>query len=302
MSDQLTNLHESSGKVREMYNFGETMLMVASDRMSAFDVIMPTPIPDKGRVLTALSVFWFERTAELTRNHLITIEQDEFPAAARGTPDLAGRAMLVRRLTMMPIECVVRGYLSGSAWKDYQLTGSVCGQRLPGGLHESDKLPVPIFTPATKATSGHDINIDAATAELLVGDELRYQKLERISLDIYEHAASYARERGIIIADTKLEFGIDMTGELVLGDELLTPDSSRFWPADRYEPGRPQESYDKQFLRDWLEGQRWDKQPPAPQLPNEIVTGTRDRYLEAYQRLTGEPFSAYLRRNGATQP
>jgi phosphoribosylaminoimidazole-succinocarboxamide synthase len=278
------------------------MLMVASDRISAFDVIMPTPIPDKGRVLTALSVFWFERTAELTPNHLITIEQDEFPVAARATPDLAGRAMLVRRLTMMPIECVVRGYLSGSAWKDYQLTGTVCGQRLPGGLHESDKLEMPIFTPATKATSGHDINIDAATAELLVGDELRYQKLERISLDIYEHAASYARERGIIIADTKLEFGIDMTGELVLGDELLTPDSSRFWPADSYQPGGPQASYDKQFLRDWLEGQRWDKQPPAPALPDEIVTGTRDRYLEAYQRLTGEPFSAYLQRNGVTQP
>jgi phosphoribosylaminoimidazole-succinocarboxamide synthase len=210
--------------------------------------------------------------------------------------------MLVRRLTMMPIECVVRGYLSGSAWKDYQLTGTVCGQRLPGGLHESDKLEMPIFTPATKATSGHDINIDAATAELLVGDELRYQNLERISLDIYEHAAAYARDRGIIIADTKLEFGIDMTGELVLGDELLTPDSSRFWPADSYEPGRPQESYDKQFLRDWLEGRRWDKQPPAPELPDEIVTGTRDRYLEAYQRLTGEPFSAYLQRNGVTQP
>jgi phosphoribosylaminoimidazole-succinocarboxamide synthase len=302
VSDQLTNLHESSGKVREMYNFGETMLMVASDRISAFDVIMPTPIPDKGRVLTALSVFWFERTAELTPNHLITIEQDAFPVAARATPDLAGRAMLVQRLTMMPIECVVRGYLSGSAWKDYQLTGTVCGQRLPGGLHESDKLEMPIFTPATKATSGHDINIDAATAELLVGDELRYQKLERISLDIYEHAAAFARERGIIIADTKLEFGIDMTGELVLGDELLTPDSSRFWPAEGYEPGRPQASYDKQFLRDWLEGQRWDKQPPAPQLPDEIVSGTRDRYLEAYQRLTGEPFSAYLQRNGVTQP
>jgi phosphoribosylaminoimidazole-succinocarboxamide synthase len=302
VSDQLTNLHESSGKVREMYNFGETMLMVASDRMSAFDVIMPTPIPDKGRVLTALSVFWFERTAELTPNHLITIEQDEFPAAARATPDLAGRAMLVRRLTMMPIECVVRGYLSGSAWKDYQLTGTVCGQRLPGGLHESDKLEMPIFTPATKATSGHDINIDAATAELLVGDELRYQNLERISLDIYEHAAAYARDRGIIIADTKLEFGIDMTGELVLGDELLTPDSSRFWPADSYEPGRPQESYDKQFLRDWLEPQRWNKQPPAPELPDDVVSGTRDRYLEAYERLTGEPFNAYLQRNGVTQP
>jgi phosphoribosylaminoimidazole-succinocarboxamide synthase len=302
VSDQLANLHEASGKVREMYNFGETMLMVASDRISAFDVIMPTPIPDKGRVLTALSVFWFERTAELTPNHLITIEQDQFPASARATPDLAGRAMLVRRLTMMPIECVVRGYLSGSAWKDYQLTGSVCGQRLPGGLHESDKLEMPIFTPATKATSGHDINIDAATAELLVGDELRYQNLERISLDIYEHAAAYARDRGIIIADTKLEFGIDMTGELVLGDELLTPDSSRFWPADSYEPGRPQASYDKQFLRDWLEGRRWDKQPPAPELSDEIVAGTRDRYIEAYQRLTGEPFSAYLQRNGVTQP
>jgi phosphoribosylaminoimidazole-succinocarboxamide synthase len=302
VSDQLANLHEASGKVREMYNFGETMLMVASDRMSAFDVIMPTPIPDKGRVLTALSVFWFERTAELAPNHLITIEQDEFPAAARTTPDLAGRAMLVRRLTMMPIECVVRGYLAGSGWKDYQATGSVCGHRLPAGLQESDRLPEPIFTPATKATSGHDINIDAATAALLVGDEQRYQSLERMSLDIYEHASAFARDRGIIIADTKLEFGIDLTGELVLGDEVLTPDSSRFWPAEGYQPGGPQPSYDKQFLRDWLEARGWDKQPPAPELPDDVVSGTRDRYLEAYQRLTGEPFSAYLQRNGAPQP
>jgi phosphoribosylaminoimidazole-succinocarboxamide synthase len=302
VSDQLANLHESSGKVREMYNFGETMLMVASDRISAFDVIMPTPIPDKGRVLTALSVFWFERTAELTPNHLITIDQDEFPVAARSTPDLAGRATLVRRLTMMPIECVVRGYLSGSAWKDYKTTGTVCGHRLPGGLQESDRLREPIFTPATKATDGHDINIDAATAALLVGDEARYQRLERVSLDIYEHAAAYARERGIIIADTKLEFGIDMTGELVLGDEVLTPDSSRFWPADEYQPGRAQASFDKQFLRDWLESRRWNKQPPAPELPDEIVSGTRDRYLEAYERLTGEPFSAYLQRNGVREP
>ncbi len=296
----LANLHEASGKVREMYNFGETMLMVASDRMSAFDVIMPTPIPDKGRVLTALSVFWFERTAALTPNHLITIEQDEFPAAARSEPDLAGRSMLVRRLTMMPIECVVRGYLAGSGWKDYQQTGSVCGHRLPTGLQESDRLPEPIFTPATKSTSGHDINVDAETAKLLVGDEQRYVNLERISLDVYEHAAAYARERGIIIADTKLEFGIDMTGELVLGDEVLTPDSSRFWPADGYQPGRPQASYDKQFLRDWLEARGWDKQPPAPELPDDVVSGTRDRYLEAYERLTGEPFSAYLQRNGVT--
>jgi phosphoribosylaminoimidazole-succinocarboxamide synthase len=302
VSDQLANLHEASGKVREMYNFGETMLMVASDRMSAFDVIMPTPIPDKGRVLTALSVFWFERTAELAPNHLITIEQDEFPPAARTTPDLAGRAMLVRRLTMMPIECVVRGYLAGSGWKDYQATGSVCGHRLPAGLRESDRLPEPIFTPATKATSGHDINIDAATAALLVGDEQRYQSLERMSLDIYEHASVFARDRGIIIADTKLEFGIDLTGELVLGDEVLTPDSSRFWPAEGYQPGGPQPSYDKQFLRDWLEARGWDKQPPAPELPDDVVSGTRDRYLEAYQRLTGEPFSAYLQRNGVTQP
>jgi phosphoribosylaminoimidazole-succinocarboxamide synthase len=302
VSDQLANLHEASGKVREMYNFGETMLMVASDRISAFDVIMPTPIPDKGRVLTALSVFWFERTAELAPNHLITIEQDEFPPAARMTPDLSGRAMHVRRLTMMPIECVVRGYLAGSGWKDYQSTGTVCGHRLPSGLLESDRLREPIFTPATKATDGHDINIDAATAALLVGDEQRYQNLERISLDIYEAASAYARERGIIIADTKLEFGIDMTGELILGDELLTPDSSRFWPADEYEPGHPQASYDKQFLRDWLEAQRWNKQPPAPELPDEVVSGTRDRYLEAYERLIGEPFSAYLQRNGVTQP
>jgi phosphoribosylaminoimidazole-succinocarboxamide synthase len=210
--------------------------------------------------------------------------------------------MLVRRLTMMPIECVVRGYLAGSGWKDYQSSGSVCGQRLPAGLRESDRLPEPIFTPATKSTSGHDINVDAETATLLVGDELRYQKLERISLDIYEHAAAYARERGIIIADTKLEFGIDMAGELVLGDEVLTPDSSRFWPVEGYEPGRPQDSFDKQFLRDWLEARGWDKQPPAPELPDDVVSGTRDRYLEAYERLTGEPFSAYLQRNGATEP
>jgi phosphoribosylaminoimidazole-succinocarboxamide synthase len=298
MSESLARLHEASGKVREMYNFGETMLMVASDRMSAFDVIMPTPIPDKGRVLTALSAFWFEHTVQIVPNHLISIEQDSFPDQARLDPELAGRSMYVRRLTMMPIECVVRGYLAGSGWKDYQATGSVCGHRLPPGLREADRLPEPIFTPATKSTSGHDINIDAPTARLLVGDDARYEKLEQLSLDLYEFASGVARDRGIIIADTKFEFGMDMTGDLVLGDEVLTPDSSRFWPADEYDPGRPQPSFDKQFLRDWLEASGWDKRPPAPELPDDVVSGTRERYAEAYQRLTGEPFSAYLRRNG----
>jgi phosphoribosylaminoimidazole-succinocarboxamide synthase len=300
MSDALSSLHEASGKVREMYSFGETMLMVASDRISAFDVIMPTPIPDKGRVLTALSAFWFDRTSGIVPNHLITIDPSEFPPEAASNRELAGRSMFVRRLTMMPIECVVRGYLAGSGWKDYQATGAVCGHSLPPGLRESARLPHPIFTPATKSTTGHDINIDGQTAALLVGDEQRYQRLEQLSLDIYEYAAAYAAERGIIIADTKLEFGIDQTGDLVLGDEVLTPDSSRFWPSDGYEPGRPQPSFDKQFLRDWLERQEWDKQAPGPELPGEVVEGTRSRYAEAYLRLTGEPFSAYLRRNGAS--
>jgi phosphoribosylaminoimidazole-succinocarboxamide synthase len=297
---ELADRHEASGKVREIYNFGDTMLLVASDRISAFDVIMPTAIPDKGRVLTALSAFWFERTAELVPNHLISIDPTQFPAAARETPDLAGRAMLVKRLTMMPIECVVRGYLAGSGWKDYRDTGSICGLRLPDGLRESERLPRPIFTPATKATSGHDINIDAETARLLVGDDARYEMLERLSLDLYEHASSFARERGIIIADTKFEFGIDETGQLVLADEALTSDSSRFWPAEGYAPGGAQPAFDKQFLRDWLEAQHWNKQPPAPELPDDVVAGTRGRYTEAYQLLTGEPFSAYLRRNGVT--
>ncbi|MGZ4481407.1 MAG: phosphoribosylaminoimidazolesuccinocarboxamide synthase [Gaiellales bacterium] len=293
MHDQLMRLHEASGKVRELYSFGDRMLLVASDRISAFDVITPTPIPDKGRVLTALSVFWFRRTEWMVENHLITVHQEEFPEPARTAPDLAGRAMLVRRLTMLPIECVVRGYLAGSGWTDYRATGSVCGHRLPTGLREADRLPEPIFTPATKATSGHDVNIDRRAGALLVGED-RFDRLERLSVDLYESAVTYAAERGIIIADTKFEFGIDLTGELVLGDEMLTPDSSRFWPADDYEPGRAQRSFDKQYLRDWLETLDWDKTPPGPELPADVVDGTRARYVEAYERLTGEAFSEYL--------
>ena len=292
MSDALAGLHEASGKVREIYSFGDTLLMVTSDRMSAFDVIMPTAIPDKGRVLTGLSKFWFDRTAQLVSNHLISIDRSDFPAEAAGEPGLAGRSMLVRRLRMLPIECVVRGYLAGSSWKDYQATGEICGHRLPR----------PIFTPATKAESGHDINIAAAAARGLVGDDDLFDRVEQLSIDIYQHAAVHALECGLIIADTKFEFGLDAGGELVLGDEVLTPDSSRFWPADEYEPGRPQAAFDKQFLRDWLEGLDWDKQAPGPDLPDEIVAGTRARYVDAYERLTGEPFSDYLRRNGAPPP
>jgi phosphoribosylaminoimidazole-succinocarboxamide synthase len=296
VSERLADLHEASGKVRELYSFGERMLLVASDRVSAFDVVMPTPIPDKGRVLTGLSRFWFERTSHVVPNHLVSVRLEDFPEPARD-PELAGRAMLVTRLAMLPIECVVRGYLSGSGWKDYQATGAVCGHVLPPGMRQSERLTRPIFTPATKAVSGHDINIDRAAAALLVGEE-RFEQVERISLDLYETAAAYALERGLILADTKFEFGIAPDGTLVLGDELFTPDSSRFWPADGYEPGRSQPSFDKQFLRDWLESQLWDKTPPGPELPPDVVAGTRGRYTEAYERLTGEPFEAYLQRMG----
>jgi phosphoribosylaminoimidazole-succinocarboxamide synthase len=291
MSDALAGLHEASGKVREIYSFGDTLLMVTSDRISAFDVIMPTAIPDKGRVLTGLSKFWFDRTAELVPNHLISVDRSDFPAEAAGEPDLAGRSMLVRRLRMLPIECVVRGYLAGSSWKDYQATGQICGHRLPPGLRQSARLPRPIFTPATKAESGHDLNIDAAAARSLVSDDELFDRVEQLSIDIYQHAAVHA-----------LEFGVGAGGELVLGDEVLTPDSSRFWPADDYEPGRAQAAFDKQFLRDWLEGLDWDKQAPGPDLPGEVVRGTRARYVDAYERLTGEPFSDYLRRNGVPPP
>jgi phosphoribosylaminoimidazole-succinocarboxamide synthase len=293
----LHDLHEASGKVREMYGFGDRLLMVASDRISAFDVVLPTPIPDKGRVLTGLSKFWFGRTEEIVPNHLITTDLGAYPAEAQGAPDLAGRSMLVNRLTMMPIECVVRGYLVGSGWKDYQRTGTVCGHSLPEGMVEAQKLPKPIFTPSTKATDGHDQNIDRDAGVLLVGEE-RFDRLAALSIQIYETAAEYALERGIIIADTKFEFGEDETGRIVLGDEALTPDSSRFWPADEYATGGSPPSYDKQYVRDWLETLDWDKAPPGPAIPDEVVAGTRARYVEAYERLTGGSFDAYMEASG----
>jgi phosphoribosylaminoimidazole-succinocarboxamide synthase len=274
-------VHLASGKVREIYELDENrLLLVASDRISTFDVVLPTEIPDKGRVLTGLSGFWFARTGEIVPNHLVAIQAD-------------GRSTEARRLAMLPIECVVRGYLAGSGWKDYLADGEVCGHRLPAGLRESERLPTPIFTPATKAHEGHDENIDRARAASLVGDEI-LAEAERVSLALYEHAAAYAAERGILIADTKFELGLDPDGVLTLGDEALTPDSSRFWPADEYEPGRGQPSFDKQYVRDYCESLGWDKAPPAPELPQEVVDGTRARYVEAFERLTGIAFAEYL--------
>jgi len=296
----LHDLHEASGKVREMYGFGDRLLMVASDRMSAFDVVLPTPIPDKGRVLTGLSQFWFGRTEQIVPNHLITTELAAYPPEAQSAPDLAGRSMLVNRLTMMPIECVVRGYLVGSGWKDYKATGTVCGHSLPPGMVEAQKLPKPLFTPSTKATDGHDQNIDRDAGVLLVGEE-RFNRLEQVAIELYETAAEYALERGIIIADTKFEFGEDETGRMVLGDEALTPDSSRFWPADEYATGGSPPSYDKQYVRNWLETLDWDKTPPGPAIPDEVVAGTRARYVEAYERLTGGSFDAYLASAGGSR-
>jgi phosphoribosylaminoimidazole-succinocarboxamide synthase len=280
----------ASGKVREIYQGRDrTLLIVASDRISTYDVVHPTPIPDKGAVLTGLSTFWFERTAEIVPNHVLSVT-DGVPSEARA------RAMLVRRLEMLPIECVVRGYLSGSGWKDYQRTGEVCGIAVPDGLRESDRLPEPIFTPATKATEGHDENIDFERAVELVGDRALTERVRDVSLAVYRHAADHARERGIILADTKFEFGLDSDGELTLGDEVCTPDSSRFWPADQYEPGRPQPSFDKQFVRDWASSTGWDRNPPAPAIPGDVVRRTREKYVEAYERITGEPFDAWLDR------
>jgi len=298
MPDTLSQLHEASGKVRELYGFGDRLLLVASDRISAFDVVLPTAIPDKGRVLTGLSRFWFERTRGLVRNHMLSVNVADFPEEAQGAPDLAGRTMLAKRLQMLPIECVVRGYLVGSGWKDYRATGSVCGHALPTGLREADKLPEPLFTPSTKATEGHDANIDRAGGIALVGEE-RFDEIERISIELYRTAADYALERGIIIADTKFEFGVDEQDRIVIGDEVLTPDSSRFWPVDEYAPGGSPPSYDKQYVRDWLETLDWDKTPPGPEIPANVVEGTRARYVEAYERLTGEPFQAYLDETGS---
>jgi phosphoribosylaminoimidazole-succinocarboxamide synthase len=282
------------GKVRELYGVPEhddLVLVVASDRISAFDVVLPTPIPDKGAVLTRLSVWWFDQLADLVPNHLVTTDVSAYPAALQPhAPFLEHRSMLCRRLTMVPVECVARGYLTGSGLADYAATGSVCGVALPPGLVDGSQLPEPIFTPATKAALGeHDENVSAAQVAEQVGAELAAD-LERLTLAVYDRAAAIAAERGIILADTKLEFGHDRTGALVLGDEVLTPDSSRFWPADSYAPGRSQPSFDKQYVRDWLANSGWDRTPPAPHLPDDVVAATRSRYVEAYERLTGESF------------
>jgi phosphoribosylaminoimidazole-succinocarboxamide synthase len=274
-------LHVGSGKVRELYALDDDrLLLVATDRISTFDVVLPTEIPDKGRVLCGLSAFWFGRTRDVCANHLLSVSDD-------------GRSMECRRLEMLPIECVVRGYLAGSGWKDYGRTGAVCGHTLPEGLRESDRLPQPIFTPATKAAEGHDENIDLDTAAGLIGRE-RLEEVQETALRLYGFASAHALERGIVIADTKFEFGLDAEGTLVLADEAFTPDSSRFWPADEYEPGGAQPSYDKQFVRDYCESLGWDKTAPGPELPDDVVAGTRARYVEAFEQLTGIPFADYL--------
>ncbi|MBX5468425.1 MAG: phosphoribosylaminoimidazolesuccinocarboxamide synthase [Thermoleophilaceae bacterium] len=283
-----------SGKVREIYDAGEDrLLMVASDRISTYDAVHPTPIPGKGAVLAGLSVFWFERTRDICPNHLLSYK-DGVPEQVRG------RALLVRKLDMIPVECVARGYITGSGWKDYQATGAVCGIRLPAGLRESQRLPEPIFTPATKAGVGdHDENVDFDRAAEIIGDRGLLEELRRLTLELYSFAAEHARERGIILADTKFEFGRDASGRIVLADEVLTPDSSRFWPADGYEPGRGQPSFDKQYVRDWASASGWDKSPPAPALPDHVVERTRELYADAYRRITGEPLEAWLERSGA---
>ena len=276
-----TAVHVGSGKIRELFELDEErLLLVASDRISTFDVVLPTEIPDKGRVLTGLSGFWFARTREVVANHLLALRPD-------------GRSSECRRLEMLPLECVVRGYLAGSGWKDYRETSAVCGHELPPGLLESARLPQPIFTPATKATEGHDENIDRERAVELIGAE-RFDEVERVSLALYDFASKRAAERGILIADTKFELGLDAEGQLVLADEAFTPDSSRFWPEDEYGPGQPQPSFDKQYVRDYCESLGWDKTDPGPELPAEIVAGTRARYIEAFERITEIQFDDYL--------
>jgi phosphoribosylaminoimidazole-succinocarboxamide synthase len=291
VSDVAALNHLSSGKVRDIYAVGgDRLLLVASDRISTYDVVHPTPIPDKGKLLTGLTAFWLDRTGAVCPNHLISFT--EVPEEFRG------RAMLVERLEMVPVECVVRGYITGSGWKDYQSTGAVCGIELPPGLRESEQLPEPIFTPATKAEVGdHDENVDFDRAAEIVGDRELLEELRRLSIAIYELGAAHARQRGIILADTKFEFGRRPDGAIVLGDEVMTPDSSRFWPADGYEPGHGQPSFDKQYVRDWAAGSGWDKTPPAPALPEDVIERTRSLYVDAYERITGGPFQAWLERS-----
>ncbi|MEO8291706.1 MAG: phosphoribosylaminoimidazolesuccinocarboxamide synthase [Actinomycetota bacterium] len=285
----------ASGKVRDLYDAGpERLLLVATDRISAFDVILPTPIPDKGRVLTGVSLFWFARTRDLVPNHLVSAD----PVAGGFDASLAGRAMVVRRADVVPLECVARGYLSGSGWSQYRRSGAVCGVPLPPGLVESDRLPEPIFTPTTKAAEGHDLPLSLEEAADTVGRGLA-ERLQELTLQLYERAAAIAETRGIILADTKFEFGF-CDGELILVDEVCTPDSSRLWPADTYEPGHAQPSFDKQYVRDWLDATGWDHEPPPPELPADVVGHTAARYREAYERLTGEPLTDYLRRVGVS--
>jgi len=279
----------AKGKVREIYDAGGELLMVASDRISTYDVVHPTEIPDKGKVLTGLSVLWFGLTSGIVPNH--------FVSATDGVPEaLRGRGLRVKRLEMLPVECVVRGYITGSGWKDYRRTGTVSGIELPAGLGESERLPAPIFTPSTKAEQGHDEAIDLEQAAELVGSRELAERLRDVSIAVYEAVSAHARERGVILADTKFEFGFDGDGTLTLGDEVCTPDSSRFWPADRYAVGQGQPSFDKQYVRDWAAGTGWDKSPPAPAIPAEVVSATRERYVTAYEKLSGEPFSAWLER------
>ncbi len=279
------------GKVRDLYSLNEQLLFVATDRISAFDYVLATGIPEKGRVLTQLSLFWFDFLKDVVKNHLVTASVDQYPAPLKKyADDLRGRSMLVTKAQMIDIECVARGYLSGSGWKEYQQTGAVCGIKLPSGLKESDKLPEPIFTPATKALTGHDENISIEEMAKRTGKELA-EKLRDLTLKIYKTAADYAAGRGIIIADTKFEFGQTSQG-LILADEVLTPDSSRFWPADKYQPGKAQESFDKQFVRDYLEAIKWNKQPPAPSLPDDVARKTSEKYIEAYRILAGRELPA----------
>ena len=292
------DLH-ARGKVRDIFEADTDLLMVATDRISAFDVVLPQDIPGKGQVLTGLSLYWFDRTKALVANHLVTAEVGAFPEPFAGRGDLAGRAMLVKKADVIPIECVARGYLSGSGWKEYTKTGTVCGIPLPPRLTESERLPEPIFTPATKETTGHDVNITIDEMAERVGRGLS-ERLKELTLGLYEFAASHLEQRGIILADTKFEFGF-ADGELILIDEVLTPDSSRFWPADQYRPGGAQPSFDKQYVRDWLDESGWDHEPPPPDLPQEVVDQSAGRYREAYERITGESFDAYLQGMGSAR-